>query len=166
MTTTVPEQDAAAQAADPRHEYIRGLRALADALENHPELPLPYQGSHPNYGRLSFHFLSSENPRAEMAAARRALGVPLEKDARDGDTYLDLKGNLHGLYFLLTAFRKDVCERVVTGTREVEIEEPDPAAVASLPKVKTTVTIEDVEWVCHPILAGAAAEQVEAVTHG
>ena len=34
-----------------------------------------------------------------------------------------------------------MCERVVVGTREVEVEEADPAAVAALPKVKRTVTV-------------------------
>lgn len=136
-----------------RSAYTAGLRQLADILDNHPEVPLPYEGPSPDFGRFSFHFLSAENPRAEMAAARRALGVPLEKKVRSDDTYFDLKGNLSGLYFTMTAFRKDVCERVVLATREVEVTEPDPAAVAALPKVTKKVTIEDVEWRCTPILA-------------
>ncbi len=144
----LPEQ------SDPRAEYVKGLRALADILEAHPEVPLPYQGSSPQYARLTFHFLNADDPRGEMAAARRALGVPLDKDARD-DAYFDLKGSLHGLHFTMTAFRAAVCERVVTGTREVEIDEPDPQALAAVPKVKRTVTVEDVEWQCHPILADA-----------
>ena len=135
-----------------RSAYTAGLRQLADILDAHPEVPLPYQGQGPDYARISFHFLSAENPRAEMAATRRALGVPTDKDGDRGE-YFDLHGNLAGLYFTLTAFRKDVCERVVVATRDVEIEEADPLAVAALPKVKRTVTVEDVEWRCTPILA-------------
>ncbi len=144
-----------------RAEYIKGLRALADILEAHPEVPLPYQGSCPDYARMTFHFLSADDPRAEMAAARRALRVTLGKDARD-DGYFDLKGSLYGLHFALTAFRKDVCTRVVTGTREVVIEEPDPQALAVLPKVTRVEIVEDVEWQCSPILSDA--EQGPAVT--
>ncbi|MEU0516613.1 hypothetical protein [Streptosporangium sp. NPDC006007] len=144
-----------------RAEYIKGLRALADILEAHPGLPLPYQGSSPHYARLTFSdFLISKDPRANMAAARRALGVPMEKG--DHGEYFDLTGTLHGLYFKLTAFRKDVCERVVTGTREVVIEEPGPASVAALPKVARVQVVEDVEWRCHPLLA-SDVEQVPAV---
>ena len=140
-----------------RSAYTAGLRQLADILDAHPEVPLPYEGHSPEYGRMSFHFLSAENPRSEMAAARRALGVPMEKTARDDNQYFDLKGNLNGLYFTMTAFRKDVCERVVVATREVEVEEADPAAVAALPKVKRTVKVEDVRWECSPILASDAS---------
>jgi hypothetical protein len=136
-----------------RTDYIEGLRKLADALENHPEIPLPYEGSHPQYARMSFHFLSADDPRAEMSAARRALGVPMEKRAGADGQYFDLDGNLSGLYFTLVAFRKDVCERVVVATREVEVTEPDPVAVAALPKMTRLVTVEDVEWVCSPLLA-------------
>lgn len=137
---------------DTRAAYTAGLRRLAEIIDTHPELPLPYEGSSSDYGRMTFHFLSAEDPRAELAAARRALGVPLEKKASD-DKYFDLRGSLAGLYFTMTAFRKDVCERVVLATREVEVEEPDPLAVAALPKVKRTVKVEDVEWRCTPLLA-------------
>lgn len=139
---------------DQREAYTAGLRQLADILDNHPEVPLPYQGSGPDAARMTFHFLCTDDPRSEMAATRRALGVPMDKNG-DRDEYFDLKGNLHGLYFTLTAFRKDVCERVVIGRRKVEVTEPDPGAVAALPKVTRSVTVEDVEWRCSPLLAPA-----------
>lgn len=146
---------------DRRAAYTAGLRQLADILDNHPEVPLPYEGSLRDAGRFSFHFLHlGEEARTEMASVRRALGVPLEKTISH-DKYFDLKGNLHGLYFTLTAFRKDVCQRVVVATREVEVTEPDPKAVAALPTVTRKVEIEDVEWVCSPILA--AGEHDKAV---
>ena len=139
---------------DQRAAYTAGLRQLADILDAHPEVPLPCEGSNPTYSRLSFHFLYSDNVRADMAAARRALGVPTEKNDRVPG-YFNLHGSLHGLHFSMTAYRKDVCERVVVATREVEVEEADPVAVASLPKVKRTVKIEDVEWKCAPLLEQA-----------
>jgi hypothetical protein len=136
-----------------RAEYIKGLRALADILERSPEVPLPYQG---HTTAMTLYFFNSEDPRKAMATARRALGIELTKDV--WGNYFDLAGALHGVQIKLTAYRADVCERVVVATREVKIEVPDPAAVAALPKVTRTEVIEDVEWVCHPILAEAPAE--------
>lgn len=138
-----------------RTEYIAGLRKLADVLEGHPEVPLPYEGSHPQYARMTFHFLFADDPRAAMAATRRALGVPLEKKVSANDQYFDLSGNLRGLHFSMTAYREAVCERVVVASREVEVTEPDPEAVAALPQVTRLVTVEDVEWKCSPLLAEA-----------
>jgi hypothetical protein len=145
-----------------RQAYTAGLRQLADILDKHPEVPLPYEGKSPEYAPINFYFLSAEDPRAEMAATRRALGVPMQKRASDDSKYFDLHGNLAGLHFKLTAFREDVCERVVVATREVEVAEPDPEAVAALPTVTRTVVVEDVAWRCTPLLS--VAEQNEAVT--
>ena len=87
---------AAAEApADPkRAAYIDGLRQLADVLEAHAELPLPYEGSRT---AMTFFFLFSEDPRAAMAAAVRALPCNLVKNFSgydDGPSYLDLSGQL------------------------------------------------------------------------
>ena len=142
---------AAAEApADPkRAAYIDGLRQLADVLEAHAELPLPYEGSRT---AMTFFFLFSEDPRAAMAAAVRALPCNLVKNFSgydDGPSYLDLSGQLGGLKIELTARRDDVCTRRVTGTEDREVEE------VVTPAVKRTVTkaVEVVEWDCHPIMA-------------
>lgn len=138
---------------DRRAAYTAGLRQLADILDAHPEVPLPYEGTGKSLGkRISFYYLGDKDPRAALAAARRAFGVPMEKNDSI-DSSFSLTGSLAGLHFALTAEREAVCERVVVGTREVEVEEADPAAVAALPKVKRTVTVEDVEWRCTPLLA-------------
>lgn len=138
---------------DARSAYTAGLRQLANILDAHPEVPLPYEGSGRMLSqRISFMFYGSDDHRTAMAEARRALGVPVEKDD-SVNGYFKLTGSLCGLYFELSTSRESVCERIVVGTREVETEEPDPAAVATLPKVKRTVTVEDVEWRCAPLLA-------------
>lgn len=133
-----------------RNAYISGLRKLADVLENHPEVPLPYEGG---TIEMTFHFLSGKDPKGEMAATARALPTSFTKEA-DGK-YFDLKGSLAGLKIRLCAFRSEVCERVVTGTREVEVTEPDPEALAKVPTITKTVTVEDVKWECSPVLAPA-----------
>ena len=118
---------------DRRAAYTAGLRQLADILDAHPEVPLPYEGTGKSLGkRISFYYLGDKDPRAALAAARRAFGVPMEKNDSI-DSSFSLTGSLAGLHFALTAEREAVCERVVVGTREVEV--------------------EDVEWRCTPLLA-------------
>lgn len=138
-----------------RDGYIEGLRMLADLLEAKSDLPLPYDGS--KNSPLLTMILHGDN-RTELAAAVRALPCRLEKVA-DGD-HFKLRGQLSGLHVQLLTYRKDICERVVTGTRQVEVTEPDPAAVAALPKVTRTETVEDVEWICPPSLLAPAKEAV------
>lgn len=116
-----------------RAEYVKGLRALADILDAHPELPLPYDGN------------STALDWIEVAA-----------DDGAGQFYLTFQ--LHGLALRVITTRAQMCERVVTGRREVEIEELDPVALAALPKIKRTEVVEDVEWQCRPVLAGEQPE--------
>jgi hypothetical protein len=138
-----------------RAAYIQGLRALADILENHPEVPLPYHGD--GTAITISAFLSAADPRAELAAAARAFPCAWRKKVRGDDqygNYFDLRGELAGLRLCLTAYRDAVCERVITGTEDREVEE------VVTPAVTRTVTkpVEIVQWVCHPVLAPAARD--------
>ena len=155
-----------AAAADfPRNEralYIDGMRELMDALEANPSIPLPYQGTGM---AMTFHFLMTADPRAEMAAAAVALPCDWRKVPREfdsGPAYLDLQGAIRGVQVTLTAFREDVCRRVVTGTREVTRTVKDPDALAQVPEVEITETVEDVTWECGPLLAAAIPGDDEA----
>ena len=126
---------------DRRSEFVAGLRAAADFFESNPDAGVPYDA------RMGFHCSS----RDEFVTAVRALGRA-EKDFTSSYARAtrDFGGGVQVDY---QAYRSEVCERVVVGTREVEVEEPDPEAVAALPKVKRTETVEDVEWRCEPLLA-------------
>lgn len=135
-----------------RAGYITGLRALADLLEAHDELPLPYNDIH-------WHFLSGRDDKADLARFARLIGGALTKntygdDSSPGGAYFELRGRVHGLTVSASAYRNQVCTRVVTGTREVTKTVPAPDA----PMVEVTETVEDVEWVCGPVLS----EQSEA----
>jgi hypothetical protein len=134
--------------ADPRAGYVQGLRALADILEQHPEVPLPFTGTGTD---LTFHFLHGDNPRAELVTAVRAF--PGVKDKKVWDNYYDVSLTLHGLKVSMTAFRDVVCTRVVTGTETVTREVPDADALASVPTTTITETVETVEWICEPLTA-------------
>lgn len=140
-----------APTGDQRSEYTAGLRLLADVLDRHPEVPLPYQGSR---ARLMISFLSAcGDSKAELAAAARAFPGPFSKVAND--EYFDLNGQLRGLRIQLVAYRDAVCERVVVGTDTVVKKVPDPAA----PLVEVVEEVDRVEWVCSPVLAAAVSEE-------
>ncbi len=132
-----------------RAAYIAGLRQLADALEAHPEVPLPTDGTRMP---LSWN-LWDDDAREQMAATARALPVAWVKETREGydggPDYFDLSGKLGGLKVKLTACRDAVCTRVVTGTEDREVEEVVTPAVTR----KITQPAEVVEWRCESILA-------------
>lgn len=138
---------------DPRTEYIAGLRQLADLLEQHPDLELPFDGrSHP----ISVYLTTKEDQRTPLAAWTRVLpGRKTKSKGGTHDEYFNVRVRLRGLDFQIVANRAEVCERIVVGTREVVTEVPDPEAVAALPKVEVREVVEDVEWRCGPLLAAS-----------
>jgi hypothetical protein len=141
-----------------RERYIDGLRTLASALELHPEIPLPYDGTS---SAISFNFLGGEDPRADMAAAARAIpSVWRKKFWGDGTAYFTLEGEVGGVQVSLTAFRDAVCKRVVTGAEWHEVEEV--VVPAETRKVRKSVPV--VEWQCGPLLAGLPERALAEVT--
>ena len=140
--------------SEKRAEYTKGLRALADLLDANPDLQLPWEGSYPEYGTLSIIALGDDGA-AQIAAWAKVLPGLKKKEVQN--TYFYLKGSLHGLHLRVTVQRDQVCRRVVTGTREVTKEVRDPDALAKVPTVTVTETVEDVEWVCEPILSEQVA---------
>lgn len=143
MTTTTVEQTLADR-----------LRAAAEFAESHPELT-PYDIHCDNDDAVVIRDYSTTS-RDDLARVARALGGHWDK-VDFGPLFKLRREVADGVIVELTASREDVCERVVTGTREVEIEEPDPAAVEALPKIKRTTLVEDVEWRCAPLLADRTA---------
>lgn len=142
-------------AADPaRVEYVAGLRALADLLESTPDLPLPTEREI-TWAAHTFQIYEGREPRETVATLARLLPGRLYKNdpAKGGyaEQYFELTGKLYGLGLRVWAERSEVCRRVVTGTREVTETVPAPDA----PTIEVTRTVEDVEWVCEPLLADA-----------
>jgi hypothetical protein len=137
----------------PRQLYIDGLRVLASILESRPEVKLPYHGSDTH---MTLYFLSGDDPRADLAAAARAIPCDWRKSADDytgSPSVFHLAGELGGLRLQLTAYRDAVCTRVVTGTREVTEKVKDPEKLAEVPEIEVTRTVEDVTWDCGSLLA-------------
>lgn len=127
--------------AETREEFIANLRAYTAWLEANPDADLP-----------AVYSCNHESTAKGMAKRAQQFGG---KWAKCGDeTWFELARNFgpsikHGIF----ALRESVCERIVVGTEEREVCGPDPAAVAALPQVARTETIEKVEWRCPTLLA-------------
>jgi hypothetical protein len=142
---------------DKRAAYIEGLHQIADFLAEHPEVPLPHLGAYAegsNLPAMSIYVYGDE-PRVMVASIARAMAEPgaaVQKRVKESTESYQVWREFGGLVLVATANRNEVCERVVTGAREVTEEVPDPEALAAVPKVSVTKVVEDVEWVCAPLL--------------
>lgn len=137
---------------DHRAEVLRGVRLLADLLESDPAIPLP--ANFAEHSGVTIQLLhSGEKSAAEMAHIRAAIGGQFVKDTYGEDgQYFELCGHLAGLKVNVVTWRDQVCKRVVTGTRTVTKDVPDPQALAAVPVTTVEETVEDFEWVCAPVL--------------
>lgn len=140
-------------------ETAAALRALLDFIEANPELGDRFGRSFTNV----MVYAGRENPRqvmADFARAGLAAGAKVVKDFQ-GDDWAQVFLHFGPIKIEVYSTRAEVCERVVVGTAEVEEEVPDPEALAAVPKVKVTKTVERVEWRCTPILADTRAGGTE-----
>jgi hypothetical protein len=137
-----------------RTAYVAGLRALADLLDAHPDVPLPTTGGGTAaVDWLLFGAADLELDAQKAVAARIVQVLPRPVRKRDTADLYRFSAELHGLHVEVIVDRPAVCERVVTGTKTVTREVPDPAA----PKVTVTEEVETAEWVCRPLLAEMTA---------
>lgn len=129
-----------------RAEYVAGLRALADMLETNPHLRLP----------LAETFTVFCADKDALHAWLRVIPGTKAKRPNDSTGHM-IVGQPRGVFgphgFHAWIKRDEVCTRVVTGTREVVEMVPAPGA----PMVEVRKTVEDVEWICEPLLAEAVS---------
>lgn len=147
MTTTDTATLAQQQAA--------GLRALADMIENNSYLA---QETRYVLDQINVPVSHAEDPKGALAAfirAAKAHGATVTKDNNDQWGGVILTWGKVGLY--VYAKREQVCERVVTGSETVTKTVPDPDALALVPTVEVTETVETYRWECSPLLAAAEA---------
>lgn len=136
-----------------RDGYVKGLRMLADLLEGHPDLPLPYDGASPTYGHMSVFC----GTREQVTAFARALPGRWTKhvDPTSKHFGFELRGSLAGVHLDILAPRDVVCQRVVTGEETVTSLVPGPSA--PVPLVEVEETVQTVEWRCVPLLSDVDA---------
>lgn len=77
-----------------------------------------------------------------------------------GSDWFSFIRRIDGVKFAIFVTRAAVCERVVTGTRTVTEQVPDPDH--DVPMVQVTREVEDFEWRCQPILEEQTASGVSA----
>lgn len=130
-----------------RAAFVSGLRTLADLIEQHDELPVPYDVT----AMWIVGLASDEEQRRVAQTFVRTMPGAVAKGVRD--TAFDLDGQIGPVNVSMILNRDAVCTRVVKDTREVTREVPDPDALAAVPTVTVTETVEDVEWVCGPLMA-------------
>jgi hypothetical protein len=133
-------------------QQAAGLRQLADMIEQNPELADNFEYAL-TYSGISLHLHSTNKPgeMANIARIARRHGADTTKDI--DDQMYNLVLDFGGVKAKVLAYRNEVCERVVVATREVTETVPDPEALAAVPTVSVTRTVEDVDWVCRPLLA-------------
>lgn len=93
-------------------EYANALRRIADWIEEHPELPLPYQTALDYYSGTDQNTLKKDT----LLLFVKAFGSCNKKF---NDTYIVVDKNFGGITLRAVAYREAVCERVVVGTRSV-----------------------------------------------
>ena len=124
-----------------RAQFVSALRELADFIEAHPSLPVPFTSMQANV------FVSTKTQLAELA---RTPGVFWEKTVDNNYFWLrkrfgQLRDNGYGASYDVNISRSEVCRKIVKGTRIV------PA--------QPEHEVEEVEWVCdEPLLRGATKE--------
>lgn len=150
MDTTQDNRNGAQPEVPLAARQAAGLRALADMIEQNPEVAdmAAYYISH-----LSMFCSTSPEHHALLAKAALRHGATVDKWVT-ADLY-NLKLSFAGgaVVAEVLAGRDAVCERVVTGIETVTKSVPDPAALAEAPVIEVTEEVETVEWVCRPLLA-------------
>lgn len=142
-----------------RQGFIDGLRQIADFLEAHPDVELPHLNSviTGKFENTLNIYIVDGDQKARLATIARAMGRA-EKLMDAGDVRVIRR--FAGIALVAQASRSEVCERVVTDTREVVEEVPDPealaAATAAVPRIPVIRIEETVEWRCTPLLADAS----------
>jgi len=124
-------------------ELAAGLRALADFIDAHPDLPYPTYLRWP-----SVWCPTSADEVAALIRAAKAAGIPVEK--RHSATQRNVAFQFGAVKAEALVNKEEVCERVVVG-QKVELV-PDPTYIPpDVPLVEQVVDVT--EWRCLPLLA-------------
>jgi hypothetical protein len=134
------------------------LRAAADLIAQHPDLPPPYITTSSHMGEhtadLAWYLMigGGRTLADQKADAARIVSTIDGKWEKLPDTYSDFvfRQQRGPLKLDVQVTREAVCERIVTGVESVTI--PAKAAVPA-----RTEEREIVEWRCEPLLAEATS---------
>ncbi|WP_084965297.1 hypothetical protein [Thermoactinospora rubra] len=121
-----------------RTAYIQGLRAVADLLEAHPDLPMPYHGSRSGEELI---FVDTEDAVAHALLYIAAMEEPPLLHMETGVYALRIQGRIHGYGVELYLRADRVCEKRTIAVYTAQGEQR-----------------EITEWVIPPALLAAAQQ--------
>ena len=132
------------------------LRLLADMIEGHPDLPLPYISAYSS-GTVDVAWYLHINETHDLAAQKTTAAAIVSSlggqwDKRESGDEFKFTQHSDGIALEVTVARAAVCERVVVGTHEVTVP-ATPKIPARPATAERTTTVEDVKWVCSSLLA-------------
>ena len=137
-----------------RATFADSLRTIADLLDSTPDLPKPDVLRLGDGGMPKVEWnVWDEEPAPRIAELVRLIGGKWDKNAPTTEyqqKYYRLTRDYQGVELEIATYRDRVCERVVTGTREVTEE-------VAVQTAMVTRTEDVVEWRCHPLLAEAVS---------
>lgn len=137
-------------------EQVAGLRALADMIEANPEIARMFDlSSALSRILVSVGHGALGSAQDELLMFLRAGGAAAKKNY-DSDEWMAVDVDFGAVTVHAYTARANVCERIVTGIETVTKTVPDPAALAAVPTIEVTETVEISEWQCTPLLAAAS----------
>lgn len=139
------DSDSYGEDADERFATTFGLRQLADLIEDHPDVLLPYQVTIYDSTHDKRHDVAIDHLRGKA----RLLGGRWDK-VPIGDTFV-LERHLGGrVKYRLEAPREAVCEKRIVGHHQVQRRVRPPSYI----DIETeTVTEPIIEWDCPAVLS-------------
>ena len=129
-------------------EYVAGVREFADWVEANAETLEHNHGLAGTLGTLYRRAATKE----ELAEYARVMGKARKEIDVSGD--FALIRDFGPVCVHAYSERETVCRRVVTGTRVVTEQVPDPEALRAVPLIKVEREEEIVTWECDPLFAG------------
>jgi hypothetical protein len=156
--TIIPDHqptDADQAAAEHADQLATDIETYAAFLRANPTVAAEISSPE----RFLIYILPGDDAKQTMADILRtakAAGATITKDT--SDKFAGAEMHFGRVAVKVYSDREVVCERRVTGTRTVEVEEKDPEALAQVPTRTVTQTVDEVEWVCTPILQADDAE--------
>ena len=129
------------------------MRALAELLDQHPEVETPDLDSFGgDINLIRFQFTSHGERSTEATATTiKAFPCAFEK-AYAGDDFC-ARGSFAGVQVEIRTLREDVCVAREVGTKIVK--QRDPEALKLVPEIEVEVPVY--EYDCKPLLAKAVA---------
>lgn len=151
MDTTVTQTQRDEKLEARAQALAEGLRRLASLVEKLDDVALIRDYEY----TLRYMNMPVDDKAALAAHVRAGLDAGAEIEKSYSDAYAGAYLKFGPVRIWPYAGRDLVCERVVTGTQEVTEEVADPEALAAVPKVSVTKTVEVVEWKCDGFLKPA-----------